>query len=111
MIARVRQGVVPAERADGYGAYLADSDRGVLDDQRIPGHRGVVLLRRPAGNRVQFVLISLWESRASIAACAGADIDRAQYFRYDRECLIDPDPKVTHYEVVVPLESGGTDAS
>lgn len=102
MIARVWQGVVPAEKADGYGSYLADSDRGVRDYQRTPGNRGVLLLRRPQGERVQFLLISLWESRESIAAYAGADIERAQYFPYDRECLVDPDPNVAHYEVLAP---------
>jgi len=108
MIARVWQGVVPVEKADGYGAYLADSDRGVRDYQGTPGNRGVLLLRRAQGDRVQFLLISLWESRESIAAYAGSDIERAQYFPYDRECLIDPDPNVAHYEVMVTSGNRGT---
>jgi hypothetical protein len=24
-----------------------------------------------------------------------------QYFEYDRECLLDPEPNVTHYEVML----------
>src|SRR5262245_46558194 len=101
MIARVWQGVVPSGKADGYGAYLADSDRGVRDYQRLPGNRGVFLFRRAQGDRVHFLLISLCESREAITAYAGEAIDQAQYFPYDRECLIDPDPHVTHYEVMV----------
>ena len=36
MIARLWHGVVPLEKADGYGAYLGDSDLGVGDYQRVP---------------------------------------------------------------------------
>ena len=101
MIARVWHGVVPQAKADGYAAYLSDSDRGVSDYQRIQGNRGVCLLRRVEGETVHFLLMSFWDSRESIAAYAGPDIDQAQYFPYDRECLIDPEPSVTHYEVLV----------
>ena len=104
MIARVWHGVVPAEKADGYGRYLADSDRGVRDYQRVEGNRGVCLLRRAQGDRVHFLLISLWDSRQAIEDYAGSDIERAQYFDYDRECLLEPEPEVAHYEVLVPPE-------
>jgi len=100
MIARVWEGVVPKEKADGYGAYLAGSDRGVADYQRITGNRGVLLLRRAEGDRVRFLLVSLWDSAEAIAAYAGADIDTAQYFPYDRECLVDPPANVKHFEVM-----------
>lgn len=101
MIARVWQGVVPLQKADGYGAYLSDSDRGVSDYQRLPGNRGVCLLRRDDDKRAHFLLMSFWDSRAAIEAYAGPDIDRAQYFPYDRECLLTPDPNVTHYRVLI----------
>ena len=100
MVARVWQGVVPLEKAQGYERYLVDSDRGVGDYRRIEGNRGVFLMRRAEGERVRFVLISLWESREAIAGYAGADIDKAQYFPYDLECLIDPEPGVLHYDVM-----------
>lgn len=100
MIARVWNGVVAAEKAEAYGRYLADSERGVGDYARTPGNLGYTLLRREEGGRVRFTLISLWESRDAIAAYAGADIERAQYFPFDLECLIDPDPNVRHYEVL-----------
>lgn len=100
MIARVWHGVVPVEKAEGYASYLADSERGVSDYERLPGNRGAWLLRRAEGERVHFLLISLWDSRKAIEAYAGPDIDRAQYFPYDRECLLDPEPNVAHYEVL-----------
>ena len=100
MIARVWHGVVPLEKADGYFGYLADSDLGVRAYQAIPGNRGTSLLRRTEGNRVHFLLISFWDSEAAIREYTGPDIDRAQYFEYDRECLVEPEPTVAHYEVV-----------
>jgi heme-degrading monooxygenase HmoA len=106
MIARVWQGIVPQDKADGYGAYLADSDRGVSDYQRTPGNRGVLLLRRAEGDQVRFLLVSLWDSAQAIAAYAGPDIEQAQYFPFDRECLVDPDPQVIHYEVMVATGAG-----
>ena len=100
MIARVWRGSVPNDKAEGYELYLADSDRGVGDYRAIRRNRGAALLRRAMGDRVEFVLISFWDSEAAIREYAGPDIDRARYFDYDLECLIEPDPTVTHYEVV-----------
>lgn len=101
MIARVWHGVVPLEMADGYDRYLADSELGVRDYQRVAGNRGVCLLRRVQGDQAHFLLISLWDSRAAIEGYAGPDIEQARYFDYDRECLLDPEPTVAHYEVLV----------
>lgn len=104
MIARVWHGVVPAAKAEGYAEYLADSELGVRAYRAIRGSRGVSLLRRVEGDRVHFLLISFWESEDAIREYTGPDIERAQYFDYDRECLVDPEPNVTHYEVLVGPE-------
>ena len=106
MIARVWNGVVPVEKANGYAEYLTDSDLGVRAYQAIRGNRGVSLFRRVEGDRVHFLLISLWESPDAIREYAGPDFERAQYFDYDRECLLEPEPKVQHYEVLVSSEIG-----
>ena len=101
MIARVWQGIVPAEKAEAYGRYLAESDLGVRGYRAIRGNRGVSLLRRVEEGQVRFLLISLWDSEKAIRDYAGADIERARYFDFDRECLLDPDPNVAHYEILV----------
>jgi heme-degrading monooxygenase HmoA len=100
MIARVWHGVVPIEKANAYSAYLADSDRGVMDYQRLAGNRGVCLLKDARGDRVHFLLISFWDSRQAIEQYAGPNIEEARYFAFDRECLIDAEPHVAHYEVL-----------
>ena len=101
MIARVWHGVVPLERADEYGRYLESSEHGVSDYRRIPGNRGACLLRRVRGERAEFLLISFWDSRGAIEGYAGPDIDKARYFPFDRECLLDPELHVAHYDVMV----------
>jgi heme-degrading monooxygenase HmoA len=110
MVARVWRGTVPREKAEDYGKYLSDSDRGVRDYRRVPGNRGVCLLRRDEGDRAHFLLISFWDSRAAIEGYAGQDIDKAQYFPYDRECLLDPEPTVAHYDVLVAPGAGAPEA-
>jgi heme-degrading monooxygenase HmoA len=101
MIARVWHGVVPTDKAEGYARYLSDSERGVRDYQDTPGNRGVCLLRRTSGDVVHFLLVSFWDSGEAIRAYAGPDIERARYFPYDLECLVDPETEVQHYEVLV----------
>jgi hypothetical protein len=101
MNARIWHGVVPVEKADRYGRYLSESERGVNDYRRLPGNHGAYLLRRDRGERTEFLLISLWESCDAIERYAGPDIDKAQYFPYDLECLLNPEPRVAHHEVIV----------
>lgn len=107
MIARVWHGVTPIEKADGYAEYLVDSDLGVRAYRAIRGNRGVSLLRRVEGNRVHFLLISLWESADAIREYTGPEMERARYFSYDRECLVEPESNVAHYEVLVGPGIGG----
>jgi len=100
MIARVWQGIVSAEKAEAYERYLAQSELGVRGYRAIHGNRGASLLRRVEAGGVRFLLISLWDSEEAIREYAGADMDRARYFDFDRDCLLDPDPNVSHYEVL-----------
>lgn len=99
---------MPLTKAEGYSKYLSDSELGVDAYQKIPGNRGVCLLRRAQGDRVHFLLISYWDSREAIERYAGPDIERAQYFTYDRECLLEPEDQVVHYEVLVAPGSGSS---
>lgn len=105
VIARVWHGVVPVEKADGYAEYLAHSDLGVRAYQAISGNCGVSLLRRVEGQSVHFLLISFWESAQAIREYAGPEMERAQYFSYDLECLVDPEPTVAHYDVLTRTEN------
>ncbi len=106
MIARAWHGVVPAEKSVAYLDYL--SRTGIPDYQAIPGNRGVYVLRRVEGQRAHFLLISLWESRRAIEEFAGEDIELARYYPEDKAFLLELEPQVVHYEVLV---SPGTEGA
>jgi heme-degrading monooxygenase HmoA len=97
MIARIWRGTVQAENAHAYAAYVQRT--GIEGYQRTPGNRGAWLLWRIAGDRAEFITMSLWESRAAIEDFAGQDIDKAVFYPDDEQFLIERDLTVQHYEV------------
>ncbi len=105
MIARAWHGRVPAEKADAYAEFLNRS--GVPDYRATPGNRGVYVLRRIEGEVAHFLLISLWGSKEEIRTFAGNDIERARYYPEDGDFLLEFEPRVTHYEVLVAPETEG----
>lgn len=98
MIARTWQGVTRAEDAEAYLVYLEST--GLAEYRKTPGNRGVLGLRRIVGDRAEFLLLSLWDSKEAIRAFAGDDIDRAVFYPEDERFLIGRDEHVSHYEVV-----------
>ena len=98
MIARMWRGVVRADDADDYAAYVQQT--GIESYQQTPGNRGAWLLRRPDGDvREEIVTLSFWDSVQAIAAFAGDDIDKAVYYPEDDRYLLERDPHVVHYQV------------
>jgi len=98
MIARTWAGAVRAADADAYLAYLHAT--GLADYRATPGNRGVLALRRIGGERAEFLLLTLWESKEAIRRFAGDDIERAVFYPEDERYLIERDERVEHYEVV-----------
>lgn len=99
MIARTWHGRVQAERADAYHQYLLET--GVLDYKAVEGNRGVHVLRRLENGEAHFFLITFWESWDAIKKFAGDDVEKARYYPKDRAFLLELEPTVTHYEVLV----------
>ena len=65
------------------------------------GNRGVYVLRRTEDDQTHFLTVSFWDSMDKIEAFAGSDPEKARYYPEDEEFLLDFEPKVRHYEVVV----------
>ncbi len=99
MIARLWHGAVPAGQADAYLRYLEKT--GIPDYRGTPGNRGVYVLFRREREVAHFLLATLWESREAIGAFAGEDIERAKYYPEDSDFLLELEPTVAHYEVLV----------
>jgi heme-degrading monooxygenase HmoA len=98
MIARIWRGAVRTHDADEYARYIRDT--GFAEYGRTEGNRGAWMLRRDEGGETEFITLSMWESRNSIEAFAGEDIEAAVLYPEDERYLIDGTSSVVHYEVV-----------
>ena len=105
MIARLWGGKTSAAKAEEYLEYLRMT--GVMDFGKTPGNRGVLVLRRIAGDQAEFLVMSMWDSLEAIKGFAGPDYEKAVYYPEDRKYLKHLEPEVSHYEVVL----GTTDAN
>jgi len=63
------------------------------------GYRGSYLLRRAAGDEVEFITIMLWDSIDAIRAVAGPDYETAVIPEERRKYLSRYDVKSSHYEI------------
>ena len=98
MIARTWRGAVKAQDAESYVDYLERT--GFANLGSAPGNLAWIGLRRSAGDRAEFLLISLWDSPESIQGFAGPDPERAVFYPEDERFLIERDERVDHFEVV-----------
>lgn len=98
MIARIWRGVVRRDDAEAYMNYIVNT--GMAEYQSTPGNQGAWMLRRDDGDRSEIVTFSLWDSRDSIRAFAGDDIDQAVFYPEDDHFLLERDLTVRHYDVV-----------
>jgi len=105
MIARVWHGYTRPEHADAYEA--------MLKPELLPGigkvkwYKGSYLLRRNAGEEVEFITIILWESLDAIRAVSGADYETAVIPQERRKYLARYDARASHYEIASVQGLGG----
>ena len=99
MVARVWVAITREAQAGDYLAYL---NRTRVQDQRTTeGNRGVLVLQRVCGGRAEFVLLSLWESMEAIRKSSRGELEKEISYPADKDFLLEPDSKVTLYEVLV----------
>ena len=98
MIARVWHGYTKPEYADAYESMLKlELLPGI---SKVKGYMGSYLLRKRAGDEIEFITIMLWDSIDAIRAVAGADYETAVVPAERRKYLSHYEPKSSHYEVV-----------
>jgi heme-degrading monooxygenase HmoA len=102
MIARTWHGITEASKANEYLDYL--NKTGVPEYRATEGNLGVYVLRRIDGNKAHFLLLTLWESEDAIKRFAGSNMEKAKYYPEDKHYLLELEPNVTHYEVLVTPE-------
>jgi len=72
---------VRRDDADAYVEYIVNT--GMAEYRATPGNQGAWMLRRDDGDRSEIMTFSLWDSRDSIRAFAGEDIDQAVFYPED----------------------------
>lgn len=97
MIMRRWRGAVRPEDAEAYLAH--QSATGVRDYRDTPGNRGVFVLRRPIGDLVEVVTLSLWDSMDDVRRFAGDRPEIAVFYPGDDDLLVEKDLNVEHHEV------------
>ena len=99
-VARIWHGRVPTAKAGEYARYLYDA--GITHMRARPSNLGIQVLRRTMGDVTDFTVISYWPSHESIAEWADkSDVTKARYLDRDKEYLLELEPNVAHYDVVV----------
>jgi len=101
MIARMWRGETTRESADAYYRHLIGNVMPLLN--KISGHRGAYVLCREMGHKVEFMVITLWESMEAIREFAGNTPDNAVVEPPARALLTDFDQLVRHYTVIKDL--------
>ena len=97
MIARIWHGKVPLAKADEYLKLMRSV--AIPDYQSVPGNRGAFALREIQSQIAHFVMLTFWDSREAITKFAGENIDDAKYYDFDRDFLLELEPRVKHFEL------------
>ena len=105
MIARIWHGYTKPEHADAYESMLKPELLPGVSQMK--GYRGSYLLRRDAGDEIEFVTIMLWDSIEAIRAVTGADYETAVVPEERRKYLSRYDAKSIHYEVASIQKASG----
>jgi len=98
MILREWHGRAAHTNPDAYPRHFCQT---VLPELRgTPGFRGASLSRRDLPGKIEFLVLTRWESMDAIGAFAGASVEKAVVEPGAVAALIDYDELVTHYTVI-----------
>jgi heme-degrading monooxygenase HmoA len=101
MISRIWHGWTSPADADPYERLLREEIFTGIEGRRVPGFRGIDLLRRTDGDFVEFVTIMWFDSLDAVRAFAGDDYQAAVVPPRARALLSRFDARSAHFEVRV----------
>jgi antibiotic biosynthesis monooxygenase (ABM) superfamily enzyme len=99
MISRIWHGWTTPQNADAYEALLKTQIFPGIVAKRTPGFLRIELLRRPAGDEVEFVTVMWFSSMEAVKDFAGAQWEVAVVPAAARAVLRRFDERSQHYEV------------
>jgi heme-degrading monooxygenase HmoA len=97
-IARTWSCRAEAKNADAYPRHFRDKVLPELD--AIPGFLGAMLMRREAGDVVEYTVLTRWVSMDTIRRFTGRDVNQAVVHPDIAVALIDYDETVQHAEIL-----------
>ena len=98
MIIREWRGRAAASNGEAYPEHFRAS---VLPELlQVPGFLGAHLSRRQLEDRIEFLVLTRWQSIEAIRGFAGSDISKAVVEPAAAAVLLDFDASVQHYEVI-----------
>lgn len=100
MIVRAWHGWTAPQDADAYQRLLLEEIFTDIAARRIAGYRGIELLRRDAGDEVEFVTVMRFDGMEAVRAFAGEDHEAAVVPPAARALLKRFDARSTHYEQI-----------
>jgi heme-degrading monooxygenase HmoA len=99
MISRIWHGWTTPGNADKYEAMLKEEIFVGIQNRHIRGFKGIQLLRREAGEEVEFVTIMAFDSLDAVREFAGEDYELAVVPKKARSVLSHFDARSQHYEI------------
>ena len=109
-IKRIWHGWTTPEKAETYENLLYTEVFPSIEAKRIPGYRGIELLRRDVDGEVEFVTIMTFDSIENVIAFQGEDYERCYVPGAARRVLKRWDEFSTHFDVKRELRYDGAPA-
>jgi heme-degrading monooxygenase HmoA len=103
MIIREWRGRASLSRVDAYPKHF--HEKVVPELRHVPGFVGAHLSQRRMGDKVEFLVLTWWQSMDAIRAFAGADTDKAVVEPGAITALVEFDAYVHHYDVIEDVTS------
>ena len=104
MILRIWHGWTAPENADTYENLLRAEIFPGIAAKAIPGYRGIELLRREAGDEIEFITVMRFDSLQSVKDFVGEDYEQSYVPEKARAVLARFDQHSQHYELRETLE-------
>jgi antibiotic biosynthesis monooxygenase (ABM) superfamily enzyme len=99
MIVRIWHGWTTPENADAYEALLKREIFAGIADKKIAGYHGIELVRRNAGDEVEFITMMRFSSIDDVKSFVGEDYEQAYVPAAARKVLKRFDQRSQHYEL------------
>lgn len=100
MIARIWHGWTSPENENAYEKIFMEETAVNIGNKKIPGYKGIELLKRAVGNEVEFITIMYFDTMDAIKGFAGEDYEKAVVPEKAQKTLLRYDATSQHYEII-----------